>query len=72
MPKKKKKARPQSTRVQQSGPRANRDVIGEQNNHFYAGVEGAASLAAELPAVEAGFTGRTTDLARLSDCWVCG
>ncbi|MEU5858937.1 NB-ARC domain-containing protein, partial [Nocardiopsis dassonvillei] len=66
MPKKKKKARPQpSTRVQQPGSKAGRDVIGEQNNHFYAGVEGAASLAAELPAVEAGFTGRTTDLARL-------
>ncbi len=65
MPKKKKKARPQATRVQQPGSKAGRDVIGEQNNHFYAGVEGAASLAAELPAVEAGFTGRTADLARL-------
>ncbi|WP_433697031.1 tetratricopeptide repeat protein [Nocardiopsis sp. CA-288880] len=67
MPKKKKKARPQaSTRVHQAASKAGRDFVGIAN-HFYADAhaQGAASLVADLPAMEAGFTGRASDLTRL-------
>ncbi|QKW32493.1 tetratricopeptide repeat protein (plasmid) [Nocardiopsis flavescens] len=67
MPKKKKKARPKAfVHVQQPGAGAARDLVGVAN-HYYgdAGTQGAASLVAALPPVEAGFTGRNDDLARL-------
>ncbi|QKW32532.1 tetratricopeptide repeat protein (plasmid) [Nocardiopsis flavescens] len=69
MPKKKKKARPKaSTYVHQPGSTAGRDFVGVAN-HFYADADarGAASLVADLPPVEAGFTGRASDLDRLKD-----
>ncbi|MFD6096190.1 tetratricopeptide repeat protein [Nocardiopsis flavescens] len=70
MPKKKKKARPQaSTLVHQTGSTAARDAVGVQHNYFPppvgADARGAASLVADLPPVEAGFTGRASDLDRL-------
>ncbi|MFE6309289.1 tetratricopeptide repeat protein [Nocardiopsis sp. NPDC057823] len=72
MPKKKKKARPKaSTYVHQPEAAAARDAVGVQHNHFHAPVDadarGAASLVADLPPVEAGFTGRASDLDRLKD-----
>ncbi|OLT24337.1 hypothetical protein BJF83_24290 [Nocardiopsis sp. CNR-923] len=80
MPKKNKtrnkgKGKPRTqlrTRVGQTHARAGRDTIGVSNhhgdiNHFYGETapQGAASVAASLPAVEAGFTGRHSDLERL-------
>ncbi|OOC52495.1 MULTISPECIES: tetratricopeptide repeat protein [Nocardiopsis] len=74
MPKKKNKQRKPSprTRVGQNRAHADRDVVGISNhrgdiNYFYADAapQGAASMAAALPPVEAGFTGREEDLERL-------
>ncbi|MFE3455933.1 tetratricopeptide repeat protein, partial [Nocardiopsis aegyptia] len=68
MPKKKAKKKPRPrVRIGQPQAEAARDVIGIKNTYVYADAasEGAASLAAVLPPVDPGFTGREGDLERL-------